>query len=113
MKTETPRTDDAQFGTGRVSVEFARTLERELAEAQNEIKILQGVLDRYQAVVREVSEKGRSSTIEILMTQRDRLTEALRETIPLFNFGFLTIEEKGKVKSAFKTLAAAENTPEK
>ena len=32
----TPRTDDAQFGTGRVSVEFARTLERELTEARNQ-----------------------------------------------------------------------------
>ena len=29
--TPTPRTDEAQFGTGRVSVDFARRLERELA----------------------------------------------------------------------------------
>ena len=28
--TPTPRTDEAQFGTGRVSVNFARQLEREL-----------------------------------------------------------------------------------
>ena len=28
--SDTPRTDDAQFGTGRVSVDFARRLEREL-----------------------------------------------------------------------------------
>jgi hypothetical protein len=30
---DTPRTDEAQFGTGRVSVDFARQLERELNEA--------------------------------------------------------------------------------
>ena len=29
--TPTPRTNYAQYGTGRVSVEFAKTLERELA----------------------------------------------------------------------------------
>jgi hypothetical protein len=31
--SDTPRTDEAQFGTGRVSVDFARQLERELNEA--------------------------------------------------------------------------------
>jgi hypothetical protein len=30
---DTPRTDEAQFGTGRVSVDFARQLERELNAA--------------------------------------------------------------------------------
>jgi hypothetical protein len=33
----TPETDAAQFGTGRVSVEFARRLERERDEAREEI----------------------------------------------------------------------------
>jgi hypothetical protein len=32
MSTPTPRTDDAQWGTGKVTTDFARTLERELAE---------------------------------------------------------------------------------
>ena len=36
MVSETPRTDEAQFGTGRVSVSFARQLEREL-NAANEM----------------------------------------------------------------------------
>ena len=36
--SETPRTDEAQFGTGRVSVDFARTLERELNAANAEIE---------------------------------------------------------------------------
>jgi predicted nucleic acid-binding Zn-ribbon protein len=36
--SDTPRTDEAQFGTGRVSVEFARTLKRELNAANVEIE---------------------------------------------------------------------------
>ena len=35
--TATPRTDEAQFGTGRVSVDFARTLETELAHLRAEV----------------------------------------------------------------------------
>jgi hypothetical protein len=35
LNTPTPRTDDAQWGTGRVTTDFARTLERELAESRN------------------------------------------------------------------------------
>lgn len=42
MKSDTPRTDDEQFGaTGRVSVDFARTLERELTAAQARIAELE------------------------------------------------------------------------
>ena len=36
--SNTPRTDEAQFGTGRVSVDFARTLESELNAATSEIE---------------------------------------------------------------------------
>ena len=36
--SNTPRTDEAQFGTGRVSVDFARQLERELNAANAEIE---------------------------------------------------------------------------
>ena len=38
MVSDTPRTDEAQFGTGRVSVSFARQLERELNAANVEIE---------------------------------------------------------------------------
>jgi hypothetical protein len=41
--SDTPRTDEAQFGTGRVSVDFARGLERELNAANVEIERLQAV----------------------------------------------------------------------
>ena len=36
--SDTPRTDEAQFGTGRVSVDFARKLERELNADNAEIE---------------------------------------------------------------------------
>ena len=36
--SDTPRTDEAQFGTGQISVSFARTLERELNAAHVEIE---------------------------------------------------------------------------
>ena len=39
--SDTPRTDEAQFGTGRVSVSFACTLERELNAANERIKQLE------------------------------------------------------------------------
>jgi len=35
LNTPTPRTDDAQWGTGKVITDFARTLERELHESRN------------------------------------------------------------------------------
>lgn len=38
MINDTPRTDEAQFGTGRVSVNFACQLERELNAANERIK---------------------------------------------------------------------------
>jgi len=39
--SNTPRTDEAQFGTGRVSVSFACQLERELNAANDRIKRLE------------------------------------------------------------------------
>ena len=36
--SDTPRTDEAQFGTGRVSVEFSRTFKREFNAANIEIE---------------------------------------------------------------------------
>jgi hypothetical protein len=41
----TPRTDEAQFGTGRVSVGFARQLETELAARDARIKELEANID--------------------------------------------------------------------
>ena len=43
--SDTPRTGEAQFGTGQISVSFARTLERELNAANDRIKRLEEALD--------------------------------------------------------------------
>ncbi len=47
--SDTPQTDEAQFGTGRVSVDFARRLERELVEAREQ-------RDRLAEALREIDE---------------------------------------------------------
>lgn len=49
--SDTPRTDEAQFGTGRVSVYFARTLERQLNAANDRIKHLRdGIAKQNQTI---------------------------------------------------------------
>ena len=47
--SDTPMTDEAQFGTGRVSVNFARRLERELNAANQHIKRLEEQLSECNA----------------------------------------------------------------
>ena len=47
--SDTPITDEAQFGTGRVSVDFARRLERELNAANERIKRLEEAGDALKA----------------------------------------------------------------
>ena len=49
--SDTPRTDEAQFGTGRVSVDFARTLESELNATNERINRLEEVLNTLTLVV--------------------------------------------------------------
>ena len=50
--SDTPRTDEAQFGTGQISVSFARILERELNAANQRIKRLE---DSYAAKDKQLS----------------------------------------------------------
>ena len=57
-RSDTPETDDAQFGTGRVSVDFARRLERERDEARDRA-------ERYRLEA------------NAMMMQRDEAREAL------------------------------------
>ena len=49
--SDTPETDNAQFGTGRVSVDFARRLEKERDEARKEINSLFGALAAIQDAI--------------------------------------------------------------
>jgi hypothetical protein len=51
--SDTPETDEAQFGTGRVSVDFARRLERERNQARQERDELKDALEIAVEYVRE------------------------------------------------------------
>jgi|LakMenEpi03Aug12_release.lakeMendotaPanAssembly.Ray.scaffolds.fasta_scaffold85900_8 hypothetical protein len=67
--SDTPETDEAQFGTGRVSIDFARRLERERDEAREET-----------IRTREFMDYGFAKAQEELATvtaQRDRLADNL------------------------------------
>ena len=84
--SDTPETDEAQFGTGRVSIDFARRLERErdeareetirtrefmdygFAKAQEELTDMTAQRDRLAAVLQQC----REDSVE-LVTERDRI----------------------------------------
>ena len=68
--SNTPRTDEAQFGTGRVSVDFARTLERELNAANVEIE------EKRKDVVWLATEKAK---LEERIKRLEELGNELRE----------------------------------
>jgi len=60
MVRDTPRTDGAQFGTGRVSVNFACQLERELNAANDRIKRLEEAGDEmavYDLIPEQLAER--------------------------------------------------------
>ena len=50
---ETPRTDDAQWGHGKVTLHFARLLERELNAAQQRIKRLEEAGDEMEKYIHD------------------------------------------------------------
>lgn len=52
----TPESDEAQFGTGRVSVDFARRLERERDEAREAFAIVTDQLVQVQMENRKLRE---------------------------------------------------------
>lgn len=51
--SDTPMTDEAKFGTGRVSVDFARRLERELNASNERIKRLEEAGDEMEKYCRD------------------------------------------------------------
>ena len=53
---DTPRTDEAQFGTQRVSVSFARQLERELNAANDRIKRLDDIIKHQEKVIKRLED---------------------------------------------------------
>ena len=101
---ETPRTDEAQFGTGRVSVSFARQLERELNAAHVEI-------ERLTAKVSQLYEGADEQKQRI-----KRLEEALEGTVKWIvhladsgDAGFWNPEEQLDIIAARAALQAKED----
>jgi hypothetical protein len=92
--SETPETDAAQIFLGFnpdegdyfVPVKTAHKLERERDEA------------------RETAERYRLEA-NAMMMQRDSLVEALTSIMPIFNFKYLSHEEKQKVRYASEVIA--------
>jgi hypothetical protein len=73
MSTPTPRTDDAQWGHGKVTTDFARTLERELAAASQAYKCAMAihgtVMEERDRVAAELAaERARLDSGQILLT---------------------------------------------
>jgi hypothetical protein len=64
--SDTPETDAAQFGTGRVSVDFARRLERERDEAREALEF------------RRELYKVQEERLESAMRERDEAREELK-----------------------------------
>lgn len=73
--SDTPRTDDEQYGaTGRVSVDFARTLERELTAAQARIAELETELESHAWKISPAMAEAR---IEQLFAENEQLKKRL------------------------------------
>ena len=73
--SDTPRTDEAQFGTGRVSIEFGRTLERELNSANTIIR-QQQLLDeenlRLQDRIKQLEEENDAMRADLLLWRESK-----------------------------------------
>jgi hypothetical protein len=80
-KRATPETDEAQFGTGRVSVDFARRLERERDEARELARELRDALEKHHKFANGYSDKPNSSFNRMQQTTGKLLTKA-NEVLP-------------------------------
>jgi hypothetical protein len=83
--SDTPETDEAQFGTGRVSVDFARRLERQRNETSHNLaSIVAAILKRDGRDVFDISATDRLAELHAAERQRDEAinnyeTAVLRE----------------------------------
>lgn len=77
--SDTPRTDDAQWGTGKVTTDFARTLERELGESRNAERLARVQLGNERARLDELISVNATGAARLahaavqLATERARL----------------------------------------
>ena len=91
MVGDTPRTDEAQFGTGRVSVDFARQLERELNAANDRIKQLEeelmDVKNKHAVLVADVVlNEDRAERIKRLEEAGDAMEQWTSEYGPIYRW---------------------------
>ena len=77
----TPETDEAQFGTGQVSVDFARRLESERDEARFDLDFRRRLGDWQNKTINELTHARDEAR-----KQRDRLAEALQKVSTSWNF---------------------------
>ena len=75
----TPETDEAQFGTGQVSVDFARRLESERDEARFDLEFRRRLGDWQNKTINELTH-----ALDEAREQRDRLVEALKTIIQIY-----------------------------
>jgi DNA repair ATPase RecN len=68
--SDTPETDAAQFGTGRVSVDFARRMERERAEAREKNARLREIISR--------ANRDYDEQIELFRAEGNKLRDSLQ-----------------------------------
>lgn len=78
-QSDTPETDEAQFGTGRVSVDFARRLERERDEARNSKERFSGLLKYLSDKVPSEGGKEVGDAIDSIVQERDQLRKVADE----------------------------------
>ena len=71
--SDTPMTDEAQFGTGRVSVDFARRLERELNAANERIMLLEEAGDELGSRLRLRDEADSDAYLKWLKAKEAKL----------------------------------------
>jgi len=116
MNTPTPRTDDAQWGTGKVTTDFARTLERELAHERERSRLLLTAMNERDDGY--IESRKRMSALESALAAEREKVRALRNALQS-----LHDEQNGAplrrrrdhwqmaMNNASSALAATENTP--
>ena len=93
MISDTPRTDEAQFGTGRVSVNFACQLERELNSANDRIK-------RLEQELMEVKNKHAVLVADVVLNEdRGERIKQLEDRIHRASMAFFRDGSDGHVAS--------------
>lgn len=100
--SDTPRTDDAAFGTGHITLNFARQLERELTKAQERIAMLESRgehtchdnCDMTECVLRRELDEAREQerihfdNYESIRDQLDRLVAAAKALVERWDTPF-------------------------